>query len=1701
MRSTLQTESACAATSIALGYWKKSVLLLLLLIAVHATSFGQTFMSKTDFTYYPVADMDVDKDGKLIVLTNSEIQILNSSDFSLLKKFYHRMSDYGGSANGVAVNNEGLIYTATWSNEVMVYDYHGNMVNYITSSFTSVNDVAIGSDGNLYVLDAAKIKILTQSGTLLRTITTGASGGALRSIAERDGRIYLFNKDQGKINIYEAATGNFLFNIGSAGFSDGQFFADDNPPSHDLAFDSKGLLYVADKVNHRVQIFNQKGEFIKKFGTYGSGDGQFDYTKSVALDMDDNIYVSEKRTYNSNKVQKFTALNFLTQTINSFTTIGNKRVGDAPFTLSATSSTSMPVSFESTNSSVISVTGNTATVVGAGTVTIYAKQYGNTTYFPASSAQTITVAANPATVSGTTVTGVTANTAIWSSNITADGGAAVTARGFTFNTTGSPTITADSYTSNGTGTGTFSENKSGLAPGTTYYVRAYATNAQGTSYGAVHTFTTPASLASITTATPTGIDYTSATLNGEITSTGGATLGEWGFIYSTTSGLPHATQSKKVVGSGGIVGSYGGVINGLPTGTKYYVRAYVENSVGTAYGNEISFTTNADLPTLTATTYSNVKATTATWSSSITSDGGGAITERGFIFSTTGDPASGPNSGQSSGSGTGAFSLTYEHLSPYTIYYVRAYAKNVKGTAYGSLAVFATPAPGVATLSDVTVSNITATTATWNSSVTNDGGATITGRGFVYNTTGVPTLSDPKSVVTAGMGGFSANGAGLTGNTIYYVRAYATNSAGTAYSSILSFKTTGLPVALATSVSNIAATTATWSGDATATGGLTVTEKGFVFSPVISNPDLSSSSSVNVGTGSGTYSIDKTGLNPNTNYYVRTYAKSSVGTVYGEVQTFRTLQKVTPVVTWATPTAITYGTALSSIQLNATAKDASGNTVAGSFAYYKNEYKNQDASGAILNAGTYTLYAVFTPTNLNDYLVVEKQVTMTVNKATATISLSDLNHAYDRFAKAATATTTPAGLSVNITYQKEGVNLTGAPTDAGLYDVTAVIDDANYAGSAVTTMRINKAVQAITFNSPGSKIYGDPAFNLNHTAGASGEPVYFTVVSGPATITGSTLTITGVGTVTVRASQAGNNNYNASADVNQSFTVNKAALTIKADDKSRAYKAADPAFTFSYTGFKNGDNETSLTNLPTATTTATNLSAVGAYDIVPSNAVSENYSFTYTKGTLTVTQASQTINFAEISDKQMSDPAFNISATASSGLPVSLSIVSGPASLSGNTITLNGTVGTVTVRATQAGNTNYSAAASVTREFVVTDKALANITLANLNHTYSGTAKTATATTSPAGLTVNIVYKKDGVVVAAPTSAGTYEVMATVNEANYQGSKSGTLTIAKAVLTVRAENKTKKYAEPTPAFTVVYEGFQNGETINLLTTPVVATAAVTDYTSAGQYDITPGGAAADNYTFSYVKGTLTIEKADQTVTFAALSNKTFGDAPFVLTASASSGLPAAFTVTGPAEVYTENGFNKVRITGAGIVTVTASQSGHNNYNAAESVTRSFTVNKANAAIAISNLEQQYDGQAKQVTVTTTPTELPVIVTYNGSEVLPTASGTYAVAVRVQHENYVGETTATLTIVGTTAIGDAKEQVKLSYYPNPTERFLYLELQEDATVEVISVTGQTLLREQAKTGEVILDLAKLRTGQYILRVQSKQRQVQKKIIKR
>jgi hypothetical protein len=189
----------------------------------------------------------------------------------------------------------------------------------------------------------------------------------------------------------------------------------------------------------------------------------------------------------------------------------------------------------------------------------------------------------------------------------------------------------------------------------------------------------------------------------------------------------------------------------------------------------------------------------------------------------------------------------------------------------------------------------------------------------------------------------------------------------------------------------------------------------------------------------------------------------------------------------------------------------------------------------------------------------------------------------------------------------------------------------NYtAGTQNASYTVAQATQTITFTAPTSPVtYGVSPITLVATGGASGNTVVFSVVSGPGTISGTTLTITGVGTVVVAANQAGNTNYSAATQVTQTV-VSRATLTVTANNASRVVGAANPAFSVSYSGFVNGDTAaTALTGSPALTTAATSSSPAGNYPIAVSQGTlsAANYTFAFVNGTLSVL-ASPTVAIA-----------------------------------------------------------------------------------------------------------------------------------------------------------------------------------------------------------------------------------------------------------------------------------------------------------------------------------------------------------------------------------------------------------------------------------------------------------------------------------------
>jgi len=509
--------------------------------------------------------------------------------------------------------------------------------------------------------------------------------------------------------------------------------------------------------------------------------------------------------------------------------------------------------------------------------------------------------------------------------------------------------------------------------------------------------------------------------------------------------------------------------------------------------------------------------------------------------------------------------------------------------------------------------------------------------------------------------------------------------------------------------------------------------------------------------------------------------------------------------------------------------------------------------------------------------------------------------------------------------------------------------------------------------------------------------------------TSATLTLNHVTTTAAAAYTAvATNKISSVTSDPATLTVNPAAATVTLGNLNSVYDGAPkPA---------------------TATTSPAGLTVNLTYDgssIAPANAgsyavaatvVDANYTGS-ASGTLTIAKADQTISFDPISGVTYGDAPFAVNATAGSGLAVTFGIVSGPATISGNTVTITG-AGAVVVRASQPGDANHNPALDVDQTITV-GKANQAIAFAALGDKTYGNAPFTVNATASSGLPVTFSVASgaagiSGHIVTLTGAGGVLLRAAQAGDANYNPAATvdQAFAVAKAALTATAQNATRVYGMANPALTMVYGGFVNGDSAaGLATQPTTATAA-TASSDVGTYPITISGGADNNYAFAYVNGTLTITPAGQLIGFGPLAGRTFGDAPFSVSAAATSGLPVGFNVmSGPA---TASG-TTVTLTGAGIVVLRASQAGSLNYAPAAPVDQSFSVAPATAAVTLSNLNQVYSGTPKTATVATDPAGLAVLITYDGSSTPPIAVGSYAVSATVADANYTGSATGTLTI--------------------------------------------------------------------------------------
>ncbi len=514
----------------------------------------------------------------------------------------------------------------------------------------------------------------------------------------------------------------------------------------------------------------------------------------------------------------------------------------------------------------------------------------------------LTVSGNDASlpqVSLIGVDGVTDVSASFSGLVVSVGTSRVTKHGFCWSETQKPTLSQGRSCDLGglNEAQNFSYNVTDLAPNTTYYVRAYATNAEGTVYSSrEERFTTQPTVGrpQVETGAISQTTSSSAVVAGNILAIGHEDgIIQHGHVWSTDNKQPTIANSKTELGKTTRTGSYTSTLTALKPGTSYYVRAYATNGYGTSYGETERFTTAEGDIKLTTSAVTDISFNKATGGGRITDLEGNTVSERGICWATAANPTVSQSHAVSSDK-TDNFTAQLTGLAENTTYHVRAYAKAATGKVfYGQDVQFTTTqdthAPSV---SATTVSAVTISGATLSAKVTSTGGGTITDAGFCYSTSANPTTSGTKKSCGAQTASFSTAISGLTPNTHYYVRAYAVNERGTSYGAQAEFTTAAItpPALSAVTVSALTYKSASFDAKLTTAGNGTIKRTGFCYSTA-HNPTVGSTV-LGCGTAS-TLQASASSLTPSTTYYVRAFAEYDNGVVYSQEQSFTTKAKPT----------------------------------------------------------------------------------------------------------------------------------------------------------------------------------------------------------------------------------------------------------------------------------------------------------------------------------------------------------------------------------------------------------------------------------------------------------------------------------------------------------------------------------------------------------------------------------------------------------------------------------------------------------------------------------------------------------------------------------------------------------------------------------------------------------------------------------------
>ena len=284
---------------------------------------------------------------------------------------------------------------------------------------------------------------------------------------------------------------------------------------------------------------------------------------------------------------------------------------------------------------------------------------------------------------------------------------------------------------------------------------------------------------------------TSVQIPGEILNIGiqATEISQYGHVYSKNNPNPSIADQKTRLGSSAQEKTYVSEITNLEPGQTYYIAAYATNAKGTAYGDVLTITTNADVPVVETATILSIAENTAISGGTVAADGGSDILERGLCWGVNAPVTVDSNTLIDGSNTTGTFTTNLTGLSAATTYYIRAYAKNASGVGYGQQKSFTTNA-GLPSIKTILAQAKGATDAVAEGEVLSNGGENLTSFGFVYALTTNPTIENNKIEVGEDVQGeYSYNLGNLIPQKTYYLRAYATNSIGTVYGAEKTFNT------------------------------------------------------------------------------------------------------------------------------------------------------------------------------------------------------------------------------------------------------------------------------------------------------------------------------------------------------------------------------------------------------------------------------------------------------------------------------------------------------------------------------------------------------------------------------------------------------------------------------------------------------------------------------------------------------------------------------------------------------------------------------------------------------------------------------------------------------------------------------------------------------------------------------------------------